>query len=235
MRINAFLSRAGIASRRKADDLVKAGRVSVNGQTASLNTQASESDKVSVDGKPVALKNIRYIMLNKPRGYITTKADPEGRRTVVELVGDNNVSPVGRLDFNTTGLLLLTNDGDLAHKLTHPKFELNKTYILDVRAEVTDEVLNKLSNGVLLEDGMTAPAKAEKINAHCIKLTIHEGRNRQVRRMAEALGLSLKSLHRSNYGPFDLTGVDPGRWRELRADEVTKIKLLSGTIAPNAD
>jgi 23S rRNA pseudouridine2605 synthase len=226
MRINAYLARAGIASRRGADDLVKKGRVSVNGQPAQLNTEVAEKDRVEVDGRAVRAQRLIYILLHKPVGYITTLKDPESRPKVTDLIDlKERLVPVGRLDFNTSGALLLSNDGPLAHKLMHPSSAFNKTYEIRVEGRVTDEILNKLSKGIELEDGLTAPAEATRINGGTIKLVIHEGRNRQVRRMIDAVGLKVKKLHRSAYGPLDLEGLPVGDWRELSQSEISKLNV----------
>jgi 23S rRNA pseudouridine2605 synthase len=224
MRLNAFLARAGVASRRGADQLIKSGRVYVNGKLGQLNDDVSDTDDVKVNGRRVSAQNLRYILLYKPAGYVTTLKDPENRVKVTDLVKiEERVVPVGRLDFNTTGVLLLTNDGELTNKLMHPSFEVDKVYKAEVDGTITDEILNKLSIGVDLEDGKTAPAKAVKLADNKIELTIHEGRNRQVRRMLEAVGLPVKKLHRSKYGPLNLDGLKPGRWRELTEKELQSL------------
>jgi 23S rRNA pseudouridine2605 synthase len=224
MRLNAFLARAGVASRRGADQLIKSGRVYVNGKLGQLNDDVSDTDDVKVNGRRVSTQNLRCILLYKPAGYVTTLKDPENRVKVTDLVKiDERVVPVGRLDFNTTGALLLTNDGELTNKLMHPSFEVDKVYEAEVDGTITDEILNKLSIGVDLEDGKTAPAKAVKLADNKIELTIHEGRNRQVRRMLEAVGLPVKKLHRSKYGPLNLDGLKPGRWRELTEKELQSL------------
>jgi 23S rRNA pseudouridine2605 synthase len=224
MRLNAFLARAGVASRRGADQLIKSGRVYVNGKLGQLNDDVSDTDDVKVNGRRVSTQNLRYILLYKPAGYVTTLKDPENRVKVTDLVKiEERVVPVGRLDFNTTGVLLLTNDGELTNKLMHPSFEVDKVYKAEVDGTITDEILNKLSIGVDLEDGKTAPAKAVKLADNKIELTIHEGRNRQVRRMLEAVGLPVKKLHRSKYGPLNLDGLKPGRWRELTEKELQSL------------
>jgi len=234
MRLNAFLARAGVASRRGADRLIKAGRVSVNGRQGQLNDDVSDGDDVKVNGRRVGPQRLRYILLHKPAGYVTTLKDPENRVKVTDLVKINErVVPVGRLDFNTTGALLLTNDGELAHQLMHPSFRIDKVYEAEVEGNITDEILNKLSIGVNLEDGQTSPAKAARLSPTQIELIIHEGRNRQVRRMLTAVGLPVKKLHRSKYGPLDLTGLKIGRWRELSETEVKLLKLKHGPVSKN--
>ena len=189
MRLNAYLARAGVASRRKADDLIKAGRVLVNGEPGQLNTFVGARDRVEVDGREVGKQRLAHLLLHKPAGVVTTARDPQGRPTVVELVpAEPRVVPVGRLDADTTGALLLTNDGALAHRLAHPRYGVEKVYVAEVEGEPTDDVLRRLAEGVELDDGLTAPARARRLGRHRLELTIHEGRNRQVKRMLEALG-----------------------------------------------
>ncbi len=225
MRLNAYLARAGVASRRGADELIKAGRVSVNGRPGQLNTDVNPSDVVKVDGKPVRSQNLRYILMNKPAHVVTTLRDEEGRPTVIDLLKvHERVVPVGRLDVNTTGALLLTNDGELANKLMHPSFKVDKVYEAEVQGDITPKMLDLLSNSIQLDDGPTAPAKARKLADNKIELMIHEGRKHQVKRMLAAVGLPVKKLHRSKYGPLDLNGLKPGQWRELTKDEAAQLK-----------
>jgi 23S rRNA pseudouridine2605 synthase len=224
MRLNAFLARAGAASRRGADELIKAGRVTINGTTGQLNSEAGDKDKVLLDGRQLKLRKSRYILLYKPAGYVTTLKDPQGRRKVTDLVKvPERVVPVGRLDYYTSGALLLTNDGPLAHRLMHPSFEIEKVYEAEVKGAITSEILHKLSIGINLDDGMSAPAETRILSGGKIELAIHEGRNRQVRRMLAAVGLGVVKLHRSKYGPLDLAGLKPGQWRDLTEAE---LKLL---------
>jgi len=225
MRLNAWLARAGVASRRKSDELIKAGRVTINGEPGQLNTVVQPTDEVSLDGEPLAKQTLSYVLLHKPAGVVTTASDPEGRRTVVDVVDHpNRVVPVGRLDVDTTGVLLLTNDGDLAHHLAHPRYEVDKVYVAEVWGQPTDGTLRKLAEGVKLEDGKTAPAQVKRLEGGRIELTIHEGRNRQVKRMLEAVGHRVKTLHRSRYGPLGLEGLEPGAWRELEPSEVEQLR-----------
>ncbi len=219
MRLNAWLARAGVASRRKADELIKAGRVTVNGEPGQLNTFVSSRDRVALDGRPLTRQRLAYVLLWKPRGAVTTASDPQGRRTVVDLVEHPaRVVPVGRLDVDTTGALLLTNDGDLAHRLAHPRYGVEKVYEAEVEGAPTDGTLRRLAEGVELEDGPTAPAGVRRLGPSRLELTLHEGRNRQVRRMCEAVGHPVRHLHRSRYAGLDLAGLEPGRWRELEPD-----------------
>jgi 23S rRNA pseudouridine2605 synthase len=225
MRLNAYLARAGVASRRKADDLIKAGRVTVNGAPGKLNTFVEGQDRVEVDGKPVAKQRLTYVLLHKPAGVVTTAHDPEGRPTVVQLVDlPERVVPVGRLDADTTGVLLLTNDGELAHKLAHPRYGVEKTYVADVEGRPSDEAIRELAEGVELEDGRTAPARARRLAPSRIELTLHEGRKHQVKRMLEAVGHPVKRLHRSAYAGVTPEGLEPGAWRELEPSEVERLR-----------
>jgi len=228
VRLNAYLARAGVASRRKADELIKAGRVTVNGELGQLNTFVERRDRVEVDGKPVAAQKLAYVLLNKPEGVVTTASDPQGRPTVVEFVDvPERVVPVGRLDADTTGALLLTNDGPLAHRLAHPRYGVEKVYVADVDGRPSARALRALSEGVQLEDGMTSPAVARCLAPTRVELTLHEGRNRQVRRMLEAVGHPVRRLHRSVYAGLTLDGLAPGEWRELRADEIAALRSRS--------
>jgi 23S rRNA pseudouridine2605 synthase len=225
MRLNAYLARAGVASRRGADELIKAGRVRVNGEPGRLNTFVQPSDTVDVDGEPVAAQRLAYVLLHKPAGTVTTARDPQRRPTVVDLVDlPERVVPVGRLDADTTGALLLTNDGPLAHRLAHPRYGVEKTYVVEVQGEPDDVALGRLARGIELEEGPTAPAQARRLGPSRIELTIHEGRNRQVKRMFEAIGHPVRRLHRSAYAGLTLEGLEPGRWRELEPSEVGALR-----------
>jgi 23S rRNA pseudouridine2605 synthase len=221
MRLNAYLARAGIASRRGADDLIKAGRVTVNGEPGQLNTFVEPADRVEVDGESVAAQELRYVLLHKPPGAVTTARDPQGRPTVVQLVDlPERVVPVGRLDADTTGALLLTNDGPLAHRLAHPRYGVEKVYEVEVEGRPDDEALKRLAEGVELEDGMTAPATVRCLAPSRLELTLHEGRKHQVKRMCEAVGHPVRSLHRSRYAGLGLEGLQRGEWRELEPEEL---------------
>ena len=229
MRLNAYLARAGVASRRGADALIKAGRVTVNGRPGELNTFVGAGDAVELDGRPVAKQRLAHLLLNKPAGVVTTVRDPEGRPTVVQLVPDRpRVVPVGRLDADTTGALLLTNEGKLAHRRAHPRYEVDKVYLAEVDGEPGGRALQRLAEGVELEDGHTAPAEVRRLGRGRLELTIHEGRNHQVKRMCEAVGHPVRRLHRSHYAGLDLRGLAPGEWRALGRDEVERLRARVG-------
>jgi 23S rRNA pseudouridine2605 synthase len=234
MRLNAFLARSGIASRRGADELIKAGRVLVNGLPGELNTVVRADDVVEVDGQRVARQPLAYVLLHKPAGVVTTARDPEGRPTVVDLVAHPvRVVPVGRLDTASTGALLLTNDGALAHRLAHPRYGVEKTYVADVEGEPSDEVVRRLAEGVELEDGRTAPARVRRPGPSRLELVLHEGRNRQVRRMCEAVGHPVRRLHRSRYAGLEVDDLAPGESRELTDVEVGGLRELIRTSRPS--
>jgi pseudouridine synthase len=230
VRLNAYIARAGVASRRGADELIKAGRVLVNGEPGQLNTFVEPSDNVEVDGRAVAPQRLAYLLLHKPAGVVTTARDPHARRTVVDLVpSEPRVVPVGRLDADTTGALLLTNDGELAHRLAHPRYEVQTVYEAEVDGRPTDEALRRLSDGVVLDDGATAPARVRRLGPSRVELAIHEGRKHQVKRMLEAVGYPVRRLHRSRYAGLDLVGLEPGAWREVSADEVAALRAATRT------
>ncbi len=229
MRLNAYLARAGVASRRRADELIKAGRVRVNGARGELNTTVGRRDRVEVDGRAVAPQQLTYVLLNKPVGVVTTARDPQGRPTVTSLIRHSaTVMPVGRLDADTTGALLLTNDGQLAHRLAHPKYEVEKVYVADVEGRPADGELARLSRGIELDDGPTAPARARRLAAQRIELALHEGRKHQVKRMLAAVGHPVRRLHRSRYAGLSADDLPPGAWRELTRSEVALLRGLVG-------
>lgn len=226
-RLQKVLARAGIGSRRVCEDLIAEGKVTVNGEVAVLGRRIDpDNDKVAVDGVPLSVaEGLVYYLLNKPAGVVSTAADPEGRRTVVDLVpAEPRVYPVGRLDYETEGLLLLTNDGDLTHRLTHPSFGVEKEYLAEVEGTPSRGSIRILREGVELEDGTTSPARASLQPPNLLTLTIHEGRNRQVRRMCEAIGHPVRRLVRVRIGPLADRTLKPGEWRELTAAEVRALE-----------
>ncbi len=233
-RIQKLIAQAGLASRRKAEDWIARGQVLVNDRVAELGDRADlEVDRVLVNG--IALRPPEEqvaVMLNKPRGYLCSLRDPQGRRLVTELVSDlpQRLFPVGRLDYNTEGLLLLTNNGQLAQQLSHPRHHVEKTYLVKARGRLTEQARQQLSRGVMLKDGMTAPAKISKVRIRektsWFELTIHEGRNRQVRRMCEAVGLSVSRLKRVRLGFLTLGELASGQYRLLTPAEVNRLKSL---------
>jgi 23S rRNA pseudouridine2605 synthase len=233
-RLQKIIAAAGYCSRRRAEDLIAAGRVRVNDQVAKLGDQAdAENCQILIDDKPIrAAEEPTYLLLNKPLGVVTTLNDPDGRRVVTDLVRDYTVRlfPVGRLDINTSGLLLMTNDGDLANRLAHPSHQVDKRYLVKIRGQLTNESKIRLAEGVLLDDGMTAPARVEKVrvsDGHTwFELCIHEGRNRQVRRMCEALGYQVSRLVRIGYAFLALGDLAPGQARALTKTEVNRLKKL---------
>lgn len=239
MRLQKFMADAGVASRRKCEELINEGRVSVNGETALIGAQVDpEKDEVLLDGKKIAAKAARVVIaFNKPRGVFCTVNDPEGRRTVMDYFKDlpYRLYHVGRLDCDSEGLLFMTNDGDLAYKLMHPKFQIEKTYYVVTDGILTNNEAQALETGVLLEDGMTAPARLKPAvqkqeGTTAFFITIHEGRNRQVRRMLEAVGHRTFLLRRVSVGNVQLEGMKTGSWRFLSAEEVKNLEaVLSGT------
>ncbi len=229
-RLQKVLARLGFGSRRVGEELIDAGRVRVNGEVAVLGRRVDvDHDQVDVDGVPVSvLPGLVYYLLNKPAGVVTTADDPQGRPTVVSLVPDDpRVFPVGRLDLETEGLLILTNDGALSHHLTHPRFGVDKEYLAQVDGEPTRTTLRQLREGIELDDGITAPARAVLVAPHLIRLTIHEGRNRQVRRMCEAVGHPVVRLVRSRIGTISDRKLKPGTWRELDIAEVRGLETAA--------
>ncbi|HEV3000015.1 MAG TPA: pseudouridine synthase [Solirubrobacteraceae bacterium] len=232
MRLAKYLAHAGVASRRAAEEIVRAGRVTVGGDVVTDPARdVGDSDAVTVDGRRVSGAEERVVWaLNKPAGVVATARDTHGRRTVVDLVeaGGARLYPVGRLDADSTGLILLTNDGDLANALTHPRYEVPKTYRVRVaRTPVSDRAVRRLREGVQLEDGLTAPARVRRDGRDVLEITIHEGRNRQVRRMCEAVGHPVVSLERIAFGPLRLGDLPPGRARRLSGSELDRLRRRS--------
>jgi 23S rRNA pseudouridine2605 synthase len=227
MRLAKFVAGAGVASRRAAEELIAAGRVTVRGETITDPARdVDDGDDVRYDGAPVhPAGDLAVYLVNKPAGVVSTASDPQRRRTIVSLVPSRlRLYPVGRLDIDTTGLILLTNDGALAHRLTHPSFEVPRTYRAVVtRPPVRDTDVRRLRAGVRLEDGMTAPARVRRLAPDTIELTIHEGRNRQIKRMCDAVGHPVRSLTRTSFGPLVLGDLGPGKHRRLAAAEVAKL------------
>ncbi|MGN6216827.1 MAG: pseudouridine synthase [Solirubrobacterales bacterium] len=229
MRLVKFLAHGGVASRRRAEEIIGAGRVSVGGEVVTdpaLDVDAG--DDVRVDGEPVGVEAREVWLVNKPAGVVSTAREPGDRPAVVELVEtEARLYPVGRLDADTTGLLLLTNDGELANRLTHPRYAVPKTYRAGLRAPLADRDLERLRDGVELGDGPTAPAEVKRLSDHEIEITIREGRNRQVRRMAEAVGNRVVALQRIRFGPLELGGLGEGEARRLSEAEVNQLRRVS--------
>lgn len=228
-RLQKIIARAGICSRREAEKLISAGRVTVDGKIVrELGAKADFNQKIRVDGKILNFCAEKiYLLLNKPRGYVCTVKDERGRKTVLDLLGENfseRVYPVGRLDLNSEGLLILTNDGDLTNALIHPRFEVEKTYRATISGVVTEEKLDKLRAGIELEDGLTAPAEIYLLAENKIEITIHEGRNRQVRRMFAAIGCDVKRLRRIKFAGLTIKNLGVGKFRELTAEEIAQLK-----------
>lgn len=234
MRINKFLAEKGVASRRHADEMISAGRVTINGTVATLGTNVEETDEVLVDGVALSVeeKKEEYYLMNKPKGVICTVSDDRGRKTVMDLLpeGVGRVFPVGRLDYETEGLLILTNDGDLAYRLTHPTNEVPKTYMARIEGTMTEKDLNRIRSGVELDGVMTKKCKAHIVQTDKaftkVHITITEGRNRQVRRMFEAIGRQISFLKRISIGKLKLTGLDRGQVRKLTETEINYLKSI---------
>ncbi len=233
MRLAKYLAHAGVASRRAAETVIAGGRVSVDGEIVlDPARDVGKENRVTVDGRALAGPEARVVYaVNKPLGVVSTAHDSHGRRTVVELVRAEGLRlyPVGRLDADSSGLILLTNDGELANRLTHPRFEVSKTYRATLGGPVGDGALRALRHGVELDDGSTAPARVHRMGgrgSNLIELTIHEGRNRQVRRMCEAVGHPLLALERVAFGPLRLDGLAPGKYRRLDEQEIERLRAL---------
>lgn len=232
IRLQKYMAQCGVASRRHSEELIRSGRVRVNGKSVTeMGILVSEKDRVEVDGKRVGKEQkLVYIMLNKPAGYVSTVYDPQGRRTVLDLVQgvEERIFPVGRLDYDTTGLLLLTNDGDFAYRNTHPGQETTKTYIAEILGNPSKRVLDTLRNGVILDGKPTSPADVEVVEegtkTAVLKIIIHEGRNRQVKRMCEAVGHNVLRLRRIAVGKLTLGDLKPGQWRTLTNRELRLVR-----------
>ena len=241
IRLQKFMADNGIASRRKCEEMIEQGLVKVNGTVAHIGDKVDpKRDKVSVNGKRIAVQDkLRYIMLHKPRGFITTMQDEQGRKCVAELVGDidTRVYPVGRLDRESEGLLLMTNDGAFSNAMTHPTNHVPKTYRVTIRPKITDEQINAFHNGIVIDGRMTAPAGLrvlEKTEGRVVcEVILYEGRNRQIRRMFEELGIEVARLKRVAVGSVKLGMLQPGKWRDLTEDEVRKLMLAAERGAYN--
>ncbi len=237
IRLQKIISQCGICSRRKAEELISQGRVRVNGRVAGLGDGASAKDVITVDGEKIAFSEKRdkyYIMLNKPRGYVTTMSDELDRKCVTELLSDipERVYPVGRLDRNSEGLLLFTNDGKFANDIMHPSRHISKTYRVTVHSSVNDEQLAELAEGVIIDGKKTLPATvkvlAQEAERSVLQIVIREGRNRQIRKMCEAVGLEVARLKRTAIGPLKLGMLKPGAYRELTAEELRALRNAVG-------
>lgn len=234
MRLQKWLADAGVASRRKCETIINEGRVSINGEIAALGCSVEDGDNIELDGKPVKTAEDKVVFaFNKPRGVLCTSDDPQGRRTVQDFFKDQpyRLYNVGRLDYESEGLLLMTNDGDLAYRLTHPKYEIEKTYHVVCDALLTNAQMQMLEKGIELDDGMTAPARLENARRQengyfSFDLTIHEGKNREVRRMVEKLGRRTVRLQRLRIGCVNIKGLESGEWRSLTKDEVIGLSSL---------
>ncbi len=235
IRLQKVLAQAGLGSRRTCEALIERRRVRVNGDVAALGRRVDpEVDVIEVDGAQIGVKaGLVHYLLNKPRGVITTASDPQGRPTVIDLLPpEPRVFPVGRLDGDSEGLLLLTNDGDLTHRLTHPSYGVDKEYLVEVEGDPSKGDLARLRDGVDLEDGRTAPAKVAQLGDRLLRITIHEGRNRQVRRMCDAIGHPVVRLVRTRIGPLTDRSLKPGTWRALAQDEVRALERAAAEKAP---
>jgi 23S rRNA pseudouridine2605 synthase len=236
VRLQKFLSECGVASRRASEQLIADGRVQVNGEVATLGRSVEpETDTITLDGRELRQEQrLTYVLLNKPRGTVTTAKDTHGRKTVLDCLEGvkERVFPVGRLDMDTEGVLVLTNDGDLAHRLMHPSHGIEKVYVATVAGEIGEEALAKLASGVMLEDGMTAPAKVKLIrgerHSSRVQLTLHEGKKREVKRMCEAVGHPVLALKRIAFANLMGGHLRPGEWRYLTQQEVRLLKRMAG-------
>ncbi|NLR08550.1 MULTISPECIES: pseudouridine synthase [Lactobacillaceae] len=238
-RLQKVLAHDGVASRRQSEKLIMSGRVKVNGSVVTeLGTKVGVHDKILVDGVPITSEAPAYVLLYKPRGVVSTANDDKGRQTVVDLIEDvdQRIYPVGRLDYDTTGLLLLTNDGELANRLTHPKYGVEKTYVARVTGIPTNNALRQLRQGITVDDVKYAPAKAKLLSSDdkkkiaIVSLTIHEGKNHQVKKMLAAVGYPVEKLKREEYGFLTLKGLQPGESRHLKPEEVKELRRLTDLV-----
>ncbi len=222
-RVQKLLSNYGYCSRRNAEELIKEGRVKVNGELISIGDQATEEDKITIDGELIQQERKVYLMFNKPNGCVTALRDQQ-HKTVMDFIKvKERIFPVGRLDYNTSGLLLLTNDGDFANKITHPSNEIKKTYLVGINKQIMNRQIAAIEKGVELEDGRTCPAKVSKINPTLLQITIHEGKNRIIRRMFKEMEFKVASLERISIGKLQLMDLKPGKYRSLSKEEIKKI------------
>lgn len=232
MRINKFLAACGVAGRRACDKIVQDGRVTINGKLAVLGDDVETDDVVKVDGKPVALKKNEYYILHKPKGYLSTVSDDKGRKTVMDILGSNvgRVYPVGRLDYDSEGLLILTTDGELAQHLTHPSNEVSKTYLVKVEGRLTEADLNPIRSGIELDGVLTKKCRAHIVETNKeytkVEMVLREGKNREIRRMFEAIGREVMLLKRTKVGELSLRGLARGEFRKLTPAEVEYLKSI---------
>lgn len=233
IRINKYIASTGAISRRKADELIRSGRVAVNSKIASLgDTVDTSCDRVNIDGKPVSVQKIIYLAMNKPKFVVTTMHDPHGRQCIKDLIPSkySGVFPVGRLDFDAEGLLLLTNDGDLAHGIHHPSFDLTKTYIVTVKPQANHDQISTMCAGVYLDGKKTRPAQIDQLGGSgsetTIKITLAQGLKNQIKRMAHSVGLEVTSIKRISVGPIKIKDIPPGKVRELTQSEVSNIHKI---------
>ncbi|WP_461239540.1 pseudouridine synthase [Paucilactobacillus sp. N302-9] len=233
-RLQKIMAEAGVASRRASEKLIESGHVKVNGEVITqLGTKVSRTDEIEVDGVPLEKQRLEYYLLNKPRGVISSAHDEKGRKTVVDVLAPEvttRVYPVGRLDYDTTGALLLTNDGELANQMTHPKFEVEKSYIAKIKGIPNNDELKQLRLGVMIDGHKTKPAKTKLLEVDrqkktaIVRIVIHEGRNHQVKNMFQKIGHDVLKLHRESDGILNVQGLQPGKWRRLKQEEIKRLK-----------
>ncbi|MBC8444380.1 rRNA pseudouridine synthase [Candidatus Woesearchaeota archaeon] len=222
-RVQKLLSRYGYCSRRKGEELIKEGKVKVNDNTISLGDQAGEEDKIFVNNQLIKKQKNIYLMFNKPVGCVTSLKDPKYKTVMAYIDIVERVFPIGRLDYNTSGMLLLTNDGDFANKVMHPRYEIKKTYVVNLQNALTEKQISEIKNGIELEDGKTSPAKIKRISYNLYEITIHEGKNRIIRRMMKTLGMAIKTLERTRIENLELKGLKMGKYKELTKEQIDSI------------